>query len=222
MDEISDEELLEIAIKHDIELVTQRSNWFFIGGVASALLIIGVLYFIFGRRMLRKPASTRTVEDWRGIISKGESNRIEFKSSLRWDLKEQKANKALEFVIVKTITAFLNTEGGILFIGVDDEGNILGLENDYEVLHKKNSDGFLLVLTNLINKHLGRNAHGLVHANIISIDGRDLCVLEIAKSNQPVFLKKGEKEEFFIRTSAASVPLSMREAAEYIRSHWSK
>jgi predicted HTH transcriptional regulator len=49
----------------------------------------------------------------------------------------------LEKVISKTIAAFMNSEGDTLFIGVDDDdGNVVGLENDFQLLKKKNIYGF--------------------------------------------------------------------------------
>ena len=48
----------------------------------------------------------------------------------------------MEKVISKTIAAFVNSEGDTLFIGVDDDGNVVGLENDYQLLKKKNIYGF--------------------------------------------------------------------------------
>jgi predicted HTH transcriptional regulator len=42
----------------------------------------------------------------------------------------------------------MNSEGGTLFIGVYDQGNVIGLENDYKTLknERQNSDGFELEL----------------------------------------------------------------------------
>ncbi len=158
--------------------------------------------------------------DWMGVIRSGESNKTEFKSSLRWDYREEKPNKALEYVIVKSISAFMNTDGGTLIIGVDDHGEILGLDKDYASVFKENADGFLLVITNLINKHLGKAAHRLVKADIVSLAGKEVCIVRIQRSTSPVFLKKGETEEFYVRTSAASVPLGMSDSADYIRNHF--
>ena len=160
--------------------------------------------------------------NWQVIIDKGENDLIEFKSSLRWDYKQEKVNKALELVIVKTISAFLNTLGGMLFIGVDDEGNILGLDRDYRSMSKNNRDGMLLTLTNLINRHLGKSTHKFITINIISINGKDVCIINIEKSAKPIFLGKNEKEEFYIRASASSQPLGLRESYKYIKSHWCK
>ncbi len=71
------------------------------------------------------------------LIKAGESATVEFKSSARWDMRQNKLNKELEQVIVKTVAGFLNTEGGTLLIGVDDGGIIVGLQHDYQTLGKK-------------------------------------------------------------------------------------
>jgi hypothetical protein len=62
------------------------------------------------------------------MIAEGESDELEFKSTLRWDLKEGTVNKKLEDVIIKTVAAFANSDGGSVLIGVDDDGNVLGLD----------------------------------------------------------------------------------------------
>jgi Putative DNA-binding domain len=85
----------------------------------------------------QKPISDR--------IKERESSNIELKSSFRYDIKLKQPNpKVLGKIIAKTIVAFMNAEGGTVFIGVDDQGNVLELENDYKTLRSEhqNSDGF--------------------------------------------------------------------------------
>ena len=221
---ISDAELIEIAEKWKIFEHDRTQIWWFLS-IGFGLLAIIVLLLIQAFKTKQKKnrlTGTETKNDWLKTIGKGENDLIEFKSSLRWDYQEEKVNKALEVVIVKTISAFLNTEGGMLFIGVDDRGKILGLDFDYQTMSKLNSDGFLLTLTNLINKFLGKSTHKFMTINIISIDKNDVCVVNIEKSDKPIFLIKNDKEEFYIRASASSQPLGVRESYKYINSHWKK
>lgn len=91
---------------------------------------------------LRSIQQTSTQE----LILKGENERVEFKSTLRWNLRAEKKDKAITHASLKTIAAFLNTDGGILLIGVADEGTLLGLNND----KFENEDKLLLFLTNTI------------------------------------------------------------------------
>jgi hypothetical protein len=56
------------------------------------------------------------------LIRGGENDRVAFKSTMRWNLKTDKADKAVEKAWLETIVAFLNPDGGTLLVGVDDGG----------------------------------------------------------------------------------------------------
>jgi len=72
----------------------------------------------------------------------------------------------------------------------------------------------------LINRHLGKNTHKFITINIISINDKDVCIINVERSDKPIFLGKNEKEEFYIRASASSQPLGIQESYKYIKSHW--
>lgn len=155
------------------------------------------------------------------LLNRGECETIEFKSSLRWDYKKNTVNKELEFVIAKTISAFMNSKGGKLLIGVEDSGEILGISGDIATFKNQNVDGFLLQLTQVINNCLGKENHHFVNVDVVEINGKQICIVDVERNPDPVYLKNMDgKEEFYIRSSASSQPLSIREANEYIRSHW--
>jgi hypothetical protein len=64
-------------------------------------------------------------------LKRGESKSLEFKSTLRWSLKDDRQDdKGVTHSVLKTIAAFLNTEGGDLLIGVADDGSVVGIEAD--------------------------------------------------------------------------------------------
>ncbi len=160
-------------------------------------------------------------EEWLALISQGENDWLEFKSSMRWNLATLKTDKVLEAVIVKTISAFMNAKGGTLLIGVDDRGEVLGIESDYNTFQKKpDRDGFMLKLSSLVGQNMGRQSHKFISTEIQSIDGRDICRITIKPGERPVFIKEKGKESFYIRAGAASVPLSLSESHEYISSRW--
>ncbi len=155
-------------------------------------------------------------------IAEGENKYIEFKSSLRWDYHQDKINKELEFTVMKNIAAFLNTEGGMLFIGIDDDGSILGIKKDYETLgRKQNKDGFLLKLDNIINNGIGKEIGQYIDIKIIELENKHICIIEVSKSNKPIFIKKGNLEEFIIRGAAGTKTLSLSEYSDYRVLHWS-
>ena len=160
------------------------------------------------------------------IINEGESASLEFKSSLRWGYKEAALNTKLEDVIMKSIVAFSNGEGGTLIIGVSDEGEVLGLENDYGTL-KGDKDKFELHLRNLVNKNFGGNfaASNLNISFPVSQD-KEVCLIDIKRSLQPRYLevkdKNGQKtDKFYVRSGNSSIELPLAEAAGYIKDHFS-
>lgn len=154
------------------------------------------------------------------LILIGENEKLELKSTLRYDLRENKVNKKLEFVIAKTISAFLNSDGGILIIGVDDDSNALGLEKDIETLSKKDIDGFELHLRNIIKKHLGSNFEKYLKVTFPTIDDKTICKVQIFKSGKPVFATFEGKENFYVRNGNSSIPKNRAEQSEYEKLHW--
>ena len=167
-----------------------------------------------------KGKEAEEVINYEETIKNGENDYVEFKSSLRWDYEQSNVNKLMEHIIAKTISAFMNAEGGKLLIGVSDSGEILGIEKDCATLKNKNRDGFLLQLTQVINQYLGKEFNQYVNIKIVQIQSKDVSVVDVTNSAMPVFLKNADKEEFYIRASASSQPMSIREANEYIRTHW--
>ncbi len=154
------------------------------------------------------------------LILNGENETLEIKTTLRFDMKEGIVNKKLEYVIAKTISAFLNTEGGNLIIGVDDGGNTLGLEKDIQTLTKKNNDGFELHLRQIIKQYLGDYFEKYIKVTFQKVDDREICLIQISKSGKPVFVKQEGNEQFFVRNGNSSIPKSRQEQSEYEKLHW--
>ncbi len=98
------------------------------------------------------PAQQRSLDD---LIAAGESAKIEFKSTLRWDVRENRVNKELQKVIAKTVAGLLNSEGGTLVIGVTDDGEVYGIETDVNSLGRKDLDGFFQSLVQTLDNYLG-------------------------------------------------------------------
>lgn len=166
--------------------------------------------------------NTEKIEDTelKELILIGENEKLEMKSTLRYDLRQNIVNKNLEYVIAKTVSAFLNSEGGILIIGVDDNGNALGLEKDIETFSKKDVDGFELHLRNIIKKHLGSNFEKHLKITFPIIDEKTICKVKILKSGRPVFANFEGKDSFYVRNGNSSIPKNREEQSEYEKLHW--
>jgi len=159
------------------------------------------------------------------IIKEGESNELEFKSSLRWSYKAGVMDKKLESVILKTLAAFGNSEGGILIIGVNDDGEAIGLDRDYRSLNG-NKDEFEIHLRNIFSESFGKAfVSSNVNVSFPVVNKNEICKIEITNSKSPLYVKlpnnNGQKEEkFYVRSGNTSQELSLSEVPGYISSNF--
>ncbi len=154
------------------------------------------------------------------LLKMGESNTLEYKSSVRWDYNENRINKDLEKVVLKTICGFLNNQGGTLLIGVDDSGNVLGIEKDWMSIQRKDRDGYFQLLTNIIHNYIGAEISQYVDIKFQKYDENIICILNIDRCPQPAFLKENNKKIFYTRMGNTTRPLDSEEQHNYIQSHW--
>ena len=161
-------------------------------------------------------------EQLKAIIAVGESETIEFKSSLRWDYKTNSKNKALESVIVKTVAGFMNGKGGTLLIGVGPKGEILGVENDYGTFQKdSNRDGFEQKVIHLLAHHLGKEfVPMLVQVNFVAVEGKDISWLRVEASPKPVYVEEENEIKFYARVGNTTQPMNPKEMTQYISMRW--
>lgn len=156
----------------------------------------------------------------REIIETGENKYVEFKSSLRLDLRKGTPEKYIEHSAMKTLAAYLNSEGGSLIVGVDDSKGVLGLEEtDYKTFSKADKqDEWNKHLDNLLQNYFGNSVHALLTTQLVAFEGRTVAVINVRSSDKEMWLKNGGTDEFYIRRTASSVALSPKEAVEYINS----
>ena len=170
----------------------------------------------------------RTTIDAAELIQEGETHHVEFKTTLRYDMREDRVNKKLEEVILKTIAAFSNSEGGILMMGVTDDMEVIGLENDYNTLKKADRDGFELHLRNLINHAYGTDfASSYLKISFPIVDDTEICLVEVKPGVKPLFTKVKDKhgaehQMFFVRSGNSSPGMNIEESANYIRNRFNE
>lgn len=190
-------------------------------GAILGLLSLGV-YRVLHKRLLDLDALKSELDkDLPSIIRQGEGPLLEFKSSLRWDMQEQRINRALEAVVMKTLAGFLNSHlGGTLLIGVRDDGDIIGLEKDYQTLKRPDQDGFEQTLMTAISANLGADLCTNVHILFHVIDQKHVCRVIISPALRPVFLNQGNVPKFFVRTGGGTRDLNIQEALEFVTGRW--
>ncbi|MEQ1500432.1 MAG: RNA-binding domain-containing protein [Parcubacteria group bacterium] len=198
-----------IILHHENDRVTKLKN------ISSADEFAHII-----KQMVKKGDGNSMFRSISSVIEEGEGLTVEFKETLRFDIRKKEISKEMERAVLKTVVAFMNTEGGTLLIGVNDVGEITGLENDFKTLIKKNRDGFENHLSMLVKTMIGLSFAKYVHAKFEKINDKEVCMVSVSKNHKPAYFKGTDKEEFFVRVGNSTQPFSMSETEEYIATHW--
>ena len=197
-----------------------KSAIFNIGVATASLFASGLLVVLY---FYKQRGPRFTCEE---ALVKDESQSVEFKSSFRWDYREDKPNKEMERVVVKTVAGFLNSQdGGVLVIGVDDNKTVLGLGADYKTLGTRpNRDGFEQALQQTLTNAVGVRNYNRIKVDFCNVQGHEICVLRVSPASGPVYVEErtpsGTQTSFYLRTGNTTKPLTVREAVGYAAERW--
>lgn len=164
---------------------------------------------------------TKTVEQ---IIDGGEGNQVEFKPTLFCDYDNKSIDIEKKEIIAKTICAFLNSNGGYLLIGINDNKTIRGLANDFGLSNGKDpKDFFKLEFDDMIEIFISSSIINYIGGEFYQIEDKEIFVVTVQPSKRrPIFLKKEDnKKLFFVRRLASTKRLyDMEEIANYCIDKW--
>jgi hypothetical protein len=164
-----------------------------------------------------------TVQRIEEIISNGEGNKIEFKPALLYNFKTNRAGISVKAKIATAICAFLNANGGLLFIGLDDDGKPQGLEYDFSLANgKKPKDFFQNEFDQMIEHFLSFSVKANITAQFYELDSKDIFLVAVEPSrNRAIFLNGQNGKEFWIRGNAGNRQLTdVEELANYCIDRW--
>lgn len=191
----------------------------FVGGAAGfAFATFHRLLFVRERTLgLFKSLA---VGDLPSLIAAGESEKVEFKRSVRWDAERQCVNRALEQPATRALAGFLNHRGGSLVVGVADDGTVVGLEEDYRTLKRPDRDGFEQFIVGLVKRRLGGDVCLRVHVTFGRLEGKEVCRIVAESSSRPVYCREGQTTTLFVRMGNSTQALDVQEAIEYSMRRW--
>jgi hypothetical protein len=185
--------------------------------VSSGVALIVSLAVVNSRRLRRLARDRGWVSasptELEGLVRAGESDQVEFKSTLRWNLRRDTPAKEVEISAMKTMAAFLNSQGGTLLIGVADDGELLGIGNDQFT----NEDRFMLHFNNLLKEHVGLENLAFLDFDLRSVGGKRILVVDCSPATEAVFLRVGRDEKFFIRVGPGSRELAPSQIVDYLK-----
>ena len=169
------------------------------------------------------------------LVTAGEDARTEFKSSLRFpvdlpsNLSGEDCQRAIEQyppkgekAVLKTIAGFLNSEGGTLLVGVKPDGEVVGIEVDYETLPNglPDRDGWQQYLREIVRNRLDPAAWSFLDISFASTRNGTVAAIRCPKRPTETWLKEEATYEFYSRSGSSTDQLPAPEAVRYIRSHW--
>lgn len=193
-----------------------RAQWgslLLLSALSTVLVMLVVGYF-----------SREPQRDAAALIAAGESAEVEFKSTARCNLHTGQRDDKIELVVAKTVSAFANSKGGDLLIGVDDDGNALGLANDLKFMKAPDLDRFELWLRDYLTQTLGATTTAGVQVAFPKIDGQAICHVHVQPSTHPAFLRpaKGQPVQMWVRVGNSTRQLGLDDALSYAADRWGR
>jgi len=149
----------------------------------------------------------------KSLIRTGESKRIEFKQTFCLDVQNGTKESRIEDSAIKTVAAFLNSDGGTLLVGVHDSGEITGNEEEIDKFFKS-KDKFLLHVKNRIKTRIGEQFYPFINHKLVDVNQKCILVVDCEPSSEEVFV---DEKDFYVRTNPATDRLEGRKLTDYIK-----
>jgi len=199
-----------------------------VSALAGAAMISLIFYFDESKKF--ESALNRHLRSYGGLMSaqeyevhqimreieKGESEHVEFKSTLRTNLMTGEKDPRMERAVMKTLVAFLNSDGGTLLIGVSDDGSINGIDED----SFDNRDKLSLHFTNLVAKHIGNDHLPFISFTLNEMGGKAIMRVVCRRCDTPVFLIDGKEEHFYVRSGPSSIDIGGTDLLNYVETRF--
>lgn len=173
------------------------------------------------QEMLAAAQAMTSTDDIRAMVRRGESKSVEFKQTFQYCMRSKQASDAVERSALKSIVGFMNADGGSLLLGVEDSGEIVGIDLELEKFHKKKGnpeDGFVLKLKDKIKRRIGDAVLTDLDISIVQVDGKRVCRIDCAAASEGVYL---DDEHFFLRVPAATEEMKGKTLEKYIKQRFS-
>jgi len=193
-----------------------------LGVLGGAVLVLVVVSLVMDHFAIRQPVEQRlTISE---LMAIGENHTVEFKQTARWNVHSKQKDPKIELVVGKTVAGFLNADGGILLIGIADDGSVRGLGDDLKLMKQNDVDRYELWLTDHLERCLGKAAVANVTITFESFGGHQVCRVDVEAAPAPVFLDEpgGNREaDMYVRMGNSTRKLLTDEAFDYAGQHWS-
>jgi hypothetical protein len=157
------------------------------------------------------------------LVGGGETQTVEFKSAARFNQHTGERDPKIELSIVKTIAGFANAKGGTLVIGVNDDGDPVGLDHDLALMKKPDFDRYQLWLTDFLENTVGKPAAASIDVSFPALNGHHVCRVDVRPAVSPVFVNPPGGQtgaDFYARTGNSTRQFTAAELLDYQKTRW--
>ena len=161
-------------------------------------------------------------------ILMGEGELIEFKETFSLDVRRSQNDNnykvikedKIEHACLKTMAAFMNAKGGDLFIGVNDDAAVTGVDDELDRFYKGSLDKYLLHLNNRIQDRFETPVMTMLTIKPLTLNDKTVINISVLPSNNdPIFLKPNS--DFYVRSTPATEKLTGNGMFAYIKDRFS-
>lgn len=184
--------------------------------ILAWLAVVGIAVTHFAREEIHRQRVHPSLAEAR---IQGEGQHVEFKRSLLWNREHNAEDGELRKAVLRTIVAFLNSGGGTLFIGIQDDGKPWGIGDDLECCGRS-EDQFHLRLCDSVANLIGREFCNFIKSHIVNDPDSPphrVCSVDVTGASRVAFLKSGNDSTFYVRNGPQTVKLSVRDSLIYTR-----
>ena len=213
----------EMSLEQQALRIQDRFNYMVIG--AAAVLIAVVVLLFIGRELLNR-ANRITLQE---ALKSGESLIVEFKSTFQWDVYQGQPKDERMLDTLKSIAGFLNTKGGTLFIGVEEDKagavKVCGINEDLR-LNGGSRDQLQRKLRDLITTRIGPEFSPFIEEYFEEAAGQLCWVVFVAAAPEPAFVRwkfageSKEQKKFYVREGPKTSDLDNESTWHYIKNRW--
>lgn len=166
-------------------------------------------------------------------VNSSNNKNLEKKRTFVYDYKnfyesgEKNKNNEISFLIVKTLCAFMNSQGGCIMIGIEDtpkkqvDKNILvGIDDEIDTFFNGSTKEYLSEINKTIKALVGETCVNLFTLKIYQIGEKKILVIRVSRSRRKVFIRNmnslnKRKKLFFVREKGSTIELNGNKIDEY-------
>jgi hypothetical protein len=211
----------DMSLQQEALLLQKQFNHWVIGA-AALVAFIAALWLVIVEIL---PQTKKvTLEE---ALRVNESATVEFKSTFHWDVRQGKQVDERRLDVLKAIAGFLNTKGGTLFVGINEDSGrpeVCGLTEDMK-LYKNSTDWLQRALRDLVMTKIGAQFSQFISDGLLERGAKLVWAIVVEESLEPAFVRwkptgEPESKKFFVREGPRTKEYDNEETWRYIKNKW--